>query len=75
MSGGAGPDDACIRGQWRAFSEFQSAGGARSLAVSNFTPKELDVVIAPINKPSLCESPRLWDLSNLVGDVATQIRA
>jgi hypothetical protein len=33
-----GPDDACIRGQWRAFEEMKAAGLVRSLAVSNFSP-------------------------------------
>lgn len=41
-----GPSDACIRGQWRAFEEFQSQGLARSLAVSNFSPRQLDLVCA-----------------------------
>ena len=41
-----GPSDACIRGQWRAFEEMQSAGLVRSLAVSNFRPAQLDVVCA-----------------------------
>ena len=41
-----GPDDACIRGQWRAFEEMKAAGLVKSLAVSNFTPRQLDVVLA-----------------------------
>lgn len=39
-----GPDDACIRGQWQAFEEMKSAGLVKSLAVSNFSPKQLDVL-------------------------------
>uniref|UniRef100_A0A7S2H0M0 NADP-dependent oxidoreductase domain-containing protein n=1 Tax=Haptolina brevifila TaxID=156173 RepID=A0A7S2H0M0_9EUKA len=36
-----GPDEACIRGQWRAFEEFKAAGKARCLAVSNFSPQQV----------------------------------
>ena len=39
-----GPDDACIRGQWRAFEEMRASGLVKSLAVSNFTPRQLDVL-------------------------------
>ena len=39
-------DDACIRGQWRAFEEMLREGRVRSLAVSNFSPKQLDVILA-----------------------------
>ena len=41
-----GPDDACIRGQWRAFEEMRKEGRVRSLAVSNFSPQQLDVILA-----------------------------
>lgn len=39
-----GPDIACIRGQWRAFEEMREAGLVRSLAVSNFSPAQLDAI-------------------------------
>jgi 2,5-diketo-D-gluconate reductase A len=39
-----GADDEIIRGQWRAFEEFQAEGLTKSLAVSNFSPKQLDIV-------------------------------
>ena len=41
-----GPDKSCIRGQWRAFEEMKAAGLVRSLAVSNFTPQQLDYICA-----------------------------
>eukprot|EP00316_Scyphosphaera_apsteinii_P024116 CAMPEP_0119304626 /NCGR_PEP_ID=MMETSP1333-20130426/5801_1 /TAXON_ID=418940 /ORGANISM="Scyphosphaera apsteinii, Strain RCC1455" /LENGTH=322 /DNA_ID=CAMNT_0007307545 /DNA_START=1 /DNA_END=966 /DNA_ORIENTATION=+ len=44
-----GPDDACIRGQWRAFQEMKAAGLVRRLAVSNFTPRQLDVICSSTN--------------------------
>ena len=55
-----GATDACIRGQWRAFEEMKAAGLVRSLAVSNFTPQQLDVVCAAgrtrpvVNQLPLC---------------------
>ena len=55
-----GPDDACIRGQWRAFEEMKTAGLVKTLAVSNFTPKQLDVVCSSkgsrptVNQLALC---------------------
>ena len=39
-----GPTDECIRAQWQAFEEMQESGLVRSLAVSNFSPQQLDVV-------------------------------
>jgi len=41
-----GASDECIRGQWRALTEMQAAGWVRSLAVSNFSPRQLDIVCA-----------------------------
>jgi|EP00908_Phaeocystis_cordata_P009089 diketogulonate reductase-like aldo/keto reductase len=40
-----GQDDDCIRAQWRAFEDFKAEGGAKSLALSNFNPKQLDAVL------------------------------
>uniref|UniRef100_A0A7S0LQE7 NADP-dependent oxidoreductase domain-containing protein n=1 Tax=Coccolithus braarudii TaxID=221442 RepID=A0A7S0LQE7_9EUKA len=40
-----GPDCASIRGQWKAFEEMKAAGTARSLAVSNFSPVQLDCLL------------------------------
>ena len=45
-----GQDDSCIRAQWRAFEDFQAAGGAKSLAVFNFSPAQLDVLL---NEPAV----------------------
>ena len=39
-----GTDDASIKGQWKALEEMHAAGTAKTLAVSNFSPKQLDVV-------------------------------
>ena len=36
------PDGASIRGQWRALEEMKMAGLVESLAVSNFSPEQLD---------------------------------
>lgn len=41
-----GPDDDAIRGQWAALEDMKKAGLTRSLAVSNFSPKQLDVILA-----------------------------
>ncbi|CAE8591870.1 unnamed protein product [Polarella glacialis] len=35
-----------IRGQWKAFEEMLAAGQTKSLAVSNFSPEELDCILA-----------------------------
>jgi diketogulonate reductase-like aldo/keto reductase len=40
-----GQDDGCIRAQWRAFEDFKAVGGVRSLAVSNFSPAQLDAIL------------------------------
>jgi 2,5-diketo-D-gluconate reductase A len=54
-----GPSDACIRGQWRAFEEMKAAGLVRSLAVSNFSPRQLDVLCSPrgATKPAVNQLP------------------
>ena len=40
-----GPDADSIRGQWAALEEMGAAKLSRSLAVSNFSPSQLDVVL------------------------------
>tara|TARA_B100000513_G_scaffold186420_1_gene108144 strand:+ start:300 stop:1016 length:717 start_codon:yes stop_codon:yes gene_type:complete len=40
-----GGDCDSIRGQWAAFEEMVAAGTARTLAVSNFSPAQLDCVL------------------------------
>ncbi|CAE7022261.1 unnamed protein product [Symbiodinium natans] len=35
-----------IRGQWKAFEEMLAAGQTKSLAVSNFSPEQLDCIFA-----------------------------
>ena len=37
--------DKSVRAQWRALEDFQEQGGARSLAVSNFSPVRLDAIL------------------------------
>ena len=41
-----GPDDDSIRGQWAALEEMAAQKTTRSLAVSNFSPRQLDVILA-----------------------------
>lgn len=40
-----GPDAASIRGQWAALEQMKSQGLVDDLAVSNFTPAQLDVIL------------------------------
>lgn len=47
-----GPTDECIRAQWQAFVEMQESGLVRSLAVSNFSPQQLDVVCGAAGRRS-----------------------
>ena len=37
--------DRSVRAQWRALEDFQAQGGARSLAVANFSPARLDAIL------------------------------
>jgi len=46
-----GPTDAIIRAQWRAFEEMKAEGLTRSLAVSNFSPRQLDVICSKVDGP------------------------
>ena len=41
-------DGSCdsIRGQWRAFEDEYRSGRARSIAVSNFSPKQIECIIS-----------------------------
>lgn len=41
-----GPDCDSIRGQWKAFEEMLAAGQTKSLAVSNFSPQQLDCILS-----------------------------
>eukprot|EP00440_Ansanella_granifera_P004280 gb/GFBE01004641.1/.p1 GENE.gb/GFBE01004641.1/~~gb/GFBE01004641.1/.p1 ORF type:complete len:168 (+),score=40.82 gb/GFBE01004641.1/:1-504(+) len=41
-----GPDCNSIKGQWKAFQEMLASGQTRSLAVSNFSPEQLDCILA-----------------------------
>ena len=40
-----GPDAESIQGQWRGLENMRKEGGVTSLAVSNFSPQQLDVVL------------------------------
>ena len=40
-----GPDAESIQGQWRGLENMRKDGGVTSLAVSNFSPAQLDVVL------------------------------
>lgn len=54
-----GPDSASIRGQWRALEEMQASGLTRSIAVSNFSPEQLDAILvnASAIKPTVNQLP------------------
>lgn len=41
-----GPDCDSIKGQWEAFEEMLAAGQTKSLAVSNFSPEQLDCLLS-----------------------------
>ena len=41
-----GPDDESIRGQWAALEEMKRDGTTKTLAVSNFSPAQLDALIS-----------------------------
>ena len=57
-------DSDCIRAQWRAFEEFKAAGGAKSLAVSNFVPAQLDAILLD---PAMRAKPTVNQLPYCVG--------
>jgi len=59
-----GPDAASIAGQWRALEAMRGAGNVKSLAVSNFSPAQLDVVL---NLDGLAARPQLNQLPLGVG--------
>lgn len=55
-----GPNDESIRGQWRAFEEMKSTDGTvDDLAVSNFSPTQLDAILAVpgATKPTVNQLP------------------
>lgn len=53
-----GPDDGSLRGQWEALEEMQAQGLTRSLAVSNYDARQLDVVLAQGGtKPTVNQLP------------------
>ena len=41
-----GPDDESIRGQWAALEEMAAQKTTRALAVSNFSPSQLDAILS-----------------------------
>ncbi len=53
-----GPDAESIQGQWRGLEAMRKDGGVTSLAVSNFSPAQLDVVLkSPGGKPTVNQLP------------------
>ena len=54
-----GPDCDSIRGQWKAFEKMKADGQAKSLAVSNFSPAQLDCILntKPKTKPVVNQLP------------------
>lgn len=60
-----GPDDAALRGQWEALEEMQAEKLTRSLAVSNYNARQLDVVLAMKGtKPTVNQLPYGVGFSN-----------
>lgn len=53
-----GPDEASIKGQWKALEEMASAKQTRTLAVSNFSPRQLDVIIKSGGTVPTCNQVR-----------------
>lgn len=49
-----GPDADSIRGQWAALEDMKASGLVGDLAVSNFSPAQLDVVLATGGSPITC---------------------
>lgn len=53
-----GPDAESVQGQWRAFEQMKSDGLVDTLAVSNFSPGQLDAVLAlKGTKPAVNQLP------------------
>ena len=54
-----GPNDESIQGQWRAFEEMKSDLTVSDLAVSNFSPTQLDAILAikGATKPAVNQLP------------------
>lgn len=53
-----------VRAQWRALEDFQARGGARSLAVANFSPAHLDSILL---EPGRRTQPTVNQLPYCVG--------
>jgi len=69
-----GPDADSIRGQWKALEQMGAAGLTRSLAVSNFSPSQLDVVLAASQTvPTVNQLPYGVGFSNYYGGQAAQV--
>ena len=53
-----GPNSESIRGQWKAFEEMKAQGLVDDLAVSNFSPSQLDAILdADATKPTVNQLP------------------
>jgi diketogulonate reductase-like aldo/keto reductase len=53
-----GPDGASIQGQWKALEEMHAQGFVKTLAVSNFSPAQLDALLATaVIKPVVNQLP------------------
>jgi diketogulonate reductase-like aldo/keto reductase len=55
-----GPDLESVRGQWKAFEEMKSEGLVDSLAVSNFSARQLDAILSMgngVSKPVVNQLP------------------
>ena len=71
-----GPDAESIRGQWKALEEMLGAGTTKSLAVSSFSPKELDVIAGTSKTmPTVNQLPYGVGFNGYYGGRATEIVA
>ena len=55
-----GPDVESVRGQWKAFEEMKEEGLVDTLAVSNFSAKQLDAILSmggKVTKPAVNQLP------------------
>ena len=62
-----------ISGQWAAFQDFLAAGKTKSIAVSNFSPEQLDCIVK--NKTGTKTIPAVNQMSFSVGSGADTVVA
>lgn len=63
-----------MRGQWRAFEDMLASGGARSLAVSNFSPQQLDSILSLPSAPRPVVNQLRYSVGQYDSDVVEENR-